>query len=169
MPADTPVTTPVLVTVATEGALLTHDPPVEGDNVVVLPAQILRAPVILATGIGLTVTVGVAADIQPLELLVKVKLAVPAASPVTTPALVTLAIEPSLLAQVPPEVGDTPVISPTQISLEPVRFTVGAVTIVIALVAEWVHPFASLTVTVYVVLIVGLTTLAAALLALSQE
>lgn len=169
VPAETPVTTPVLVTVATDGALLTHEPPVEGDKVVVLPAQILLDPVMLAIGIGLTVTTGVAADKHPLEALVKVKLTVPAAKPVTTPAFVTLAMEPSLLAQVPPEVGDTPVISPTQISLEPVRFTVGAVTIAIALVADWVQPLASLTVTVYVVLIVGLTTLTAALLALSQE
>ena len=147
-PAETPVTTPEFVTVATAGALLDQVPPVDGDKVVVLPTQILLAPVMLTVGVGLTVTLGVGAELQPLEELVNVNVAVPAVSPVTTPASVILATAGSLLAQVPPEVGETPVISPMQISLEPVRLTVGVVTMVIALVAEWVQPLASLTVTV---------------------
>ena len=43
---------------------------------------------------------------QPVVLLVKVSVAEPQATPVTTPALVTVAIPVLLLDQVPPEVGE---------------------------------------------------------------
>lgn len=59
VPADTPVTMPVMAsTVATAGALLTHVPPTLGDRVVVEPIHILFDPVMLTTGVGFTVTVG---------------------------------------------------------------------------------------------------------------
>jgi hypothetical protein len=55
VPADTPVTTPRLVTVATAVLLLAHVPPVvASERVVVLPVQIVVVPVI-ALGVGLTV------------------------------------------------------------------------------------------------------------------
>jgi len=57
VPAATPVTTPAEVTVATDGLLLTHVPPVVGDRVVVAPTQIGLLPVMLTVGNGLTVTV----------------------------------------------------------------------------------------------------------------
>lgn len=148
VPAKTPVTTPELVTVATAGLLLAHVPPEFGDKEVVPATQMLLAPVILTTGMASTVTGSVEADTHPLDELVKLNTAVPAATPVTRPALVTVAKVGSLLAQVPPEVGETLVISPTQISLDPVRLTVGAVTITMDEVAEVVHPSALLTVTV---------------------
>lgn len=47
----------------------------------------------------------------------------PEATPVTTPALVTVATALLLLAQVPPEVGDKVVVAPTQITFEPVMLT----------------------------------------------
>jgi hypothetical protein len=50
VPADMPVTSPELFTVATGGLLLAHVPPVVGDNVVVCPTQMLVAPVMLTTG-----------------------------------------------------------------------------------------------------------------------
>ena len=56
-PAATPVTTPAEVTVATDGLLLTHVPPVVGDKVVVDPMQIELLPVMLTVGKALTVTV----------------------------------------------------------------------------------------------------------------
>lgn len=148
VPAETPVTTPALVTVATAGLLLVQVPPVVGDKVVVDATQILEAPVMLTTGIPFTVTAGVDADKQPVVALVKVKTAVPAETPVTTPALVTVATAGSLLDHVPPDVGETPVMSPTQISLDPVRLTEGGVTMVTDTVAEEVQPSALLTVTV---------------------
>lgn len=147
-PADTPVTTPPFVTVARVGSLLTQVPPDAGDKVVVLPIQILLEPVTLTAGMALTVTDGVGADMQPLDVLVNVKVALPAATPVTTPALVTVAFEASLLTQVPPDVGETPVDPPTQMLLVPVRLTLGAVTMVMDVVEVEVHPLASVTVTV---------------------
>ena len=54
---------------------------------------------------GLTVTADVVAEQFVVEL-VKVKVAVPAATPFTTPAFVTVATPGLLLIHVPPEVGD---------------------------------------------------------------
>jgi hypothetical protein len=53
-PADTPVITPALVTVATAGLLLIHVPPLVGDNVAVLPTHTLAGAV--TTGNAFTVT-----------------------------------------------------------------------------------------------------------------
>lgn len=61
VPADTPVTTPALDTVATAGALLAQVPPEVGDNVVVLPAQMVFGPVILVGVSAFTVTLAVVA------------------------------------------------------------------------------------------------------------
>lgn len=132
VPAVTPVTTPALVTVATAGLLLAQVPPVVGDKVVAFPIQILFEPVMLTIGAAFTVTGAVAAETQPVTASVKVKVADPADTPVTTPALVTVAIAGLLLAQVPPVVGDKVVVSATQMLLEPVILTVGAAFTVIA-------------------------------------
>jgi hypothetical protein len=53
-PADTPVITPALVTVATAGLLLIHVPPLVGDNVAVLPTHTFAGAV--TTGNAFTVT-----------------------------------------------------------------------------------------------------------------
>ena len=119
-----------------------------GNKVVVAPIQILLEPVILTTGKALTVTGSVDAETHPVVVLVKLKVADPPETPVTTHAFVTVAMVGSLLVQVPPVVGETPVNAPTQIVLTPVMLTVGGLTIVITLLAELVHPFASVTVTV---------------------
>ena len=69
VPADTPVTVPVVPTVATVVAVLLHAPPVVASlNPVVEPAQTVAVPVMVpADGNGLTVTTLVAAAIpQPL-------------------------------------------------------------------------------------------------------
>ena len=42
------------------------------------------------------------------------KVTLPAATPVTSPALVTVALVASLLVQVPPVVGDSVIVLPTQ-------------------------------------------------------
>ena len=57
LPADTPVTTPPFVTVATDGLLLTHVPPEAGDKFVVPSIHIDELPVILTTGKLKTFTV----------------------------------------------------------------------------------------------------------------
>lgn len=142
LPAVTPVTTPAFVTVATAGLLLTQVPPVVGDKVVVAPMQILSAPVILTTGVLLTVTGAVGIDTQPVAVLVKVKVAEPAVTAVTTPSLVTVATAGSLLIQVPPVVGDKPVVAPIQMLLEPVIETVGKALTVTGEVAADSQPVA---------------------------
>lgn len=134
VPADTPVTTPPLVTVATAGALLAHVPPDVGDNVVVNPTQILLEPSILTTGKAFTVTAEVGSETQPVPESVKLKVAEPAETPVTTPAFVTVATALLLLVQVPPLEGDKPVVAPTQIVLEPVILTAGCASKVTAVV-----------------------------------
>jgi len=130
VPAETPVTTPASVTVATAALLLAQVPPVDGDRPVVKPTQIVLGPLIFTTGKGLTITGEVAADTQPVVVLVKVKVANPADMPVTNPALVTVATPGSLLSQVPPLVGDNTVVEPTQMLLEPVMLTTGGALIV---------------------------------------
>jgi len=86
----TPVTTPVLLTVATAGVAETHGFTAAGVpdpvNVVVPPTQTVNVPAI----VGAAVTVTVAVCVQPL-LLVYVITLVPAATPVTTPVLLTVA------------------------------------------------------------------------------
>ena len=90
LPAATPVTRPALVTVANDGLLLNHVPPVVGDKLVVPPIHIAAFPVILTTGGPLTVTAEVVAE-QPVAVFVNVNVGLPAATPVTKPALVTVA------------------------------------------------------------------------------
>jgi len=112
LPAATPVITPALVTVATEVLLLVHVPPVVGDNVAVLPTHTEDGAV--TTGRALTVT----DEVVLLQLVVpsvNVKVTLPAATPVITPALVTVATVLSLLTQVPPVVGDSVAEPPTHI------------------------------------------------------
>jgi hypothetical protein len=65
VPPLTPVTNPLLVTVATALLLLAHVPPVAGLNVVVEPTQIVLPPVILTVGFALTVNGVVAKELHP--------------------------------------------------------------------------------------------------------
>ena len=64
-PAEIPVTTPLLLMVATETLLLAHVPPDEGKNVVVVPIQISGSPVRNTFGLPLTVNGAVGLDTQP--------------------------------------------------------------------------------------------------------
>jgi hypothetical protein len=140
VPADTPVATPLLVIVATAGLLLTHVPPVVGDKLVVLPTHIEVLPDTLAFGLALTVIVGVGVDAQPVVLDVNVNVTVPAATPVTTPAFVTVALATLLLAHVPPVVGDSVVVLPTHTAVAPVIDAIGlALTVMTGVGLDW-HP-----------------------------
>jgi hypothetical protein len=144
VPADTPVTTPELVTVATAVLLLTHVPPVVGDKVLVLPTHTEVLPDTLAIGLALTVTVGVGVDAQPVALDVNVNVTVPAATPVTTPAFVTVALAVLLLVQVPLVVGDSVVVFPTHTAVAPVIEAIGLALTVIAGVGVAEHPVVEL-------------------------
>jgi hypothetical protein len=79
------------------------------------------APTVL---VGVTVT-AVVVLLQFVVEEVKVKVAEPAATAVTTPTEVTVATAGLLLTQVPPVVGDKVVVDPTHIELLPVMLTVG--------------------------------------------
>ena len=96
-----------------ELSLLTQVPLVVGDSVVVKPAQMAALPVMLTVGNTFTVTDDVVL-LQPVDVCVNVNVTDPAATPVITPALVTVANELLLLVQVPPVVGDSVAVLPTQ-------------------------------------------------------
>lgn len=110
VPADTEVTSPELFTVATAGLLLTHVPPDVGDKVVVDPRQMMLEPVKLTSGLSLIVTGKVGSEGQLVPLTVNWNEAVPALIPVTKPVLDTVAVDTSLVDQVPPEDGDNVVV-----------------------------------------------------------
>lgn len=67
-PAPTPVTTPVVLTLAIEGLLLLQEPPeIEPVNVVDVPEQTDDAPdIVPAVAPDVTVTVDVATDVPQL-------------------------------------------------------------------------------------------------------
>ena len=124
-PAATPVTIPALVTVATEELLLTHVPPLAGLKVIVDPAHKLEDGT-LTVGLAFIVTVDVAL-LQVVAVLVNVNVTLPAATGVTTPALLMFATAVLLLIQVPPDVGVSVIVLPTQ------RLVWGVVTMGLAL------------------------------------
>ena len=97
------------------------------------PAQTESVPV--TVGSALTVTDEVVL-LQPVEVWVKVKVTLPAETPVTKPALETVAFVASLLVQVPPVVGDNVIVLPTQTD-DPALTAGSALTVTVA-VAE--HP-----------------------------
>ena len=90
VPAENPVTTPVLFTVATNGVAETQGVIAAGEaeptNVVVFPTQTDNIPEIV--GLGFTVTIAVC--LQP-RLFVNVTILVPLVTPVTKPAILTVA------------------------------------------------------------------------------
>jgi hypothetical protein len=135
VPGVTPVMTPALVTVAIALLLLIHVPPVVGDKVAVAPTQMDAGAV--TTGSAYTVT-DVVVLLQLVLASVKVKVTLPEAIPVMTPALVTVAIALLLLVHVPPVIGDRVAFAPTQIGAGAVKtgraFTVTAVVVLLQLV-----------------------------------
>jgi hypothetical protein len=145
VPADTPVTNPAFVTVATAALLLAHVPPELGLNVDVLPIHNDVPPVMLTLGLALTVNGAVANDVHPVLVNVYVNVAVPALTAVIKPAFVMVATAVLLLLHVPKVVGLTMVVPPIhKLVLAPVIFVVGLALTVIALVASLGHSVALL-------------------------
>ena len=108
-----------------EGLLLVHVPPDVGDKVDVDPSQMEVGPVIETVGGVVTDRFSVGSLEQLLAVLVKVKLAVPVLTPVTIPALVTVAMAILELPQVPPVEGVSWVIESLQITVDPIKSTPG--------------------------------------------
>jgi hypothetical protein len=102
VPANTPVTKPAFVTVATVLSLLTQVPPVDGVKFMVAPTHNV---VDGALTVGCCIVTEAVVLLHPVVPSVKVKVAVPADTPVTTPVFVTVASVLSLLIQVPPVEG----------------------------------------------------------------
>ena len=90
-------------------------------------------------GLPSTVTGNVASDAQLPISFVKVNVAVPAPTPVTTPLLVTVATNGSLLVQLPPILGLNDVVSDSQIISDPTILTVGLPIIVTGKLASELH------------------------------
>src|ERR1039458_142704 len=96
VPVVMPLTTPVPDTVAVPGMLLFQIPPVVDSNkVMVEPSQTVCNPEI-GNGTAFTVTTIVA--MQPVGRVYEI-VAVPGVPPVTTPAVLTIAIPGALLLQ----------------------------------------------------------------------
>ena len=123
VPGINPVTIPALLTVATRGLVLAQVPPVAGNTKVVVKTQISLSSR-LTVGLAVTLTL-IESDLQPVAVSVKANFTVPKATPVTIPALVTVAMEMLPLAQVPPVVGLSVVVELIHTSAVPVTETEG--------------------------------------------
>ena len=78
--------------------------------------------------------------LQPLAVLVKVNVADPADTPVTTPALVTVATNGLLHVQVPPVVGDKVMVLPTATEADAETTGKTFTVAVTAVLIDVVHP-----------------------------
>jgi hypothetical protein len=108
-PADKLVTVPSSVTLATPGLLLIQVPPVMGERVVVLPAQIAVLPVIFTTGSGRTVTVTSFDTMGKPHAGVEVHTTYQVPFPKLAPVGVYVdAVAPEIIVMAPPEVTRFP-------------------------------------------------------------
>ena len=146
VPAVTPVTNPLLFTVATAGVALVQTPPeVALDNCVVLPIQAVNDPVIaFTTGKALMVTVAVCEAVQPFALVtVYVITEVPEVTPVTIPVVGSMVATAGVALLQAPPVGlpVNVVVLPTQAVSVPLMVgTVGKALTVIFRDATVEHP-----------------------------
>ena len=133
VPAAIPVINPVLFMVAIAGLLLAQMPPAPGLAFMVLPIHKV-AEGVLTTGGAFMVT-GAVVALQPFAVDVKVKVALPAETPVINPALVIVAMPGALLTQVPPAPGLAVIVLPTHNVAEGVLTKGGEITVTDAVVA----------------------------------
>jgi hypothetical protein len=137
VPPDTPVTVPVLVTVATDVLPLLHTPPeVASLSDMVEPAHMIEPP-LMDEGSGLTVTTVVAMQLPPNVYVIVV---VPELTPETIPDAPTVATAVLLLLHVPPPASVSAVVEPTHTLAAPV-IALGDELIVTTTVA--LHPVAN--------------------------
>ena len=115
---------PPLDMVAIASLLLVQVPLIAGVALEVAPTHILVGPLTTTIGLGLIVTGADGNETQP-SVDLNVKVTDPSATPVTTPPLVTVAIDGLLLVHVPPELGESVVVAPIQIPVGPVILTDG--------------------------------------------
>jgi len=122
LPAATPVTTPLTETVAIAELLVVQVPPVVvEDKVVVDPGQTAAVPdIVPAVGRLFTVTTARATAVPHTPVTVYLMVSMPAATPVTTPPVLTVAELVFVLLQVPPvTVCDKLIVAPGQTDAAP--------------------------------------------------
>jgi hypothetical protein len=122
--AVTPVGKPVAVPMPVAPVVVCV---IVGDNAVLIHNVLVALLVTVLAG----VTVKLLDDEHPVTVSVKVRLTLPAETPVTTPALVTVAIELLLLVHVPPVLGVTLAVLPTHTAVAPPKVIVGQLTVMI--------------------------------------
>lgn len=115
VPGDNVVTTPLFVIVAIISSLLSQVPPIDGVNCVFSPTQTSAGPEKEVSTTSFIVILRTEAPGHPVVESVYEKLAIPSLIPVTVPLLETVAMEGSLLSQIPPKEGDKLVVSPSHI------------------------------------------------------
>lgn len=125
VPADTPCTNPVLVTVATPGLRLVQLPPIVGATIVVAPAHTVVGPVVFTAGLLWTVIGDDAFELHPVFVSVNVNVTVPGDTPVMMPPSVIVATEGLLLTHWPPDDGKIDVVPPLQMEDGPFMVTAG--------------------------------------------
>ena len=159
VPAACPVTTPELFTVAVAVFELDQVPPeTDDEKVVVDPSQTFWFPLnvpVFGGAVTVTVRVAVASAHPPVPATVYVIVVVPAACPVTTPELFTVAVVVFELDQVPPETDDkNVVVDPSQTFWFPLNVPAfgGAVTVTVLVAVASAHP--PVPATVYVIVVV---------------
>jgi hypothetical protein len=136
-PALTPVTIPVVPTVAAAVFTLLHTPPVVlAVRVVVAPTQTVLLPLMVPdVGAAITATYLLATEVPQALVTVYLMLSSPVATPVTMPVVVTVAKLVFMLLQVPPvPVVVRVVMPPTHTLLAPLMVPALGVVLTIILV-----------------------------------
>ena len=118
VPEVRPLTTPEELIVATVVLVLLHTPPVVASvNVVEEPEHTVAVPLIVPAEEGLTVTTMVAATIPQVFVTVYDMVVVPAARPLTTPEVFTVATRVLVLLHTPPVVASVNVVDKPAITV----------------------------------------------------
>ena len=125
IPSESPVTTPLLAILATDGLVLVHVPPAPGLMVVVLPAQIPEGPVRAIAGLTPTLMAADVSDTQPVMVSVKINRASPGLSADTIPVLLIVATLLLVLTHTPPVAGAIDPLVPIHKLGEPVILATG--------------------------------------------
>ena len=135
VPGDTPVKMPGASMVAIAVLLLLHTPPVTASLSGVESFMHTWSVPPIADGVGLTVSIVVAA--QPVALVMYEIIAVPAAPPVTVPVAPTIAILVALLLHVPPVVASANVmVDPIHKAVAPVMINSDGLTAMILVTVQ---------------------------------
>ena len=152
VPAERPVTTPVVLTVATAVLVLDQVPPDAASVRVILALVHTRAGPLMqpAVGVRFTVTGAVVSEV-PQELLTEyVMVTLPVVMPVTTPDELTVATVLLELIQVPPlTLGVRVMLLPVHTDEGPVRLPAGKDELTVTTMVAWALP--QVLVTVYII------------------